>query len=47
MRKLEEITDMDREHIAKLIAEGNTSGILDNGEGYRISWSIDMEKFKL
>ncbi len=42
---LEEINDMDREEISRLIANGNTSGILDS-EDYRISWSIDMEKWK-
>ena len=42
----EEINDLDREEIARLITEGNTSGILDS-EGYRITWNLDMEKFEL
>lgn len=40
----EEITDLDREQLAKLVAEGYTSGILD-GEGYRITWDLKTEKF--
>ena len=40
-----EITDEDRTEIAKLVAEGNTGGILD-GEGFRISWNINMDKFE-
>lgn len=42
----DEITDEDRAEIARLIAAGNTSGILDS-EGYRITWEIEMEKFEL
>lgn len=44
-QELLEINDEDRAEIARLVANGNTSGILD-GEGTRISWSIDMEKFE-
>lgn len=44
MKNLQEINDEDRAEIARLIANGNTSGILDS-EGYRITWSVDMEKF--
>lgn len=43
--ELAEVNDIDREEIARLVKEGNTSGILDS-EGYRISWSLDIEKFK-
>lgn len=40
-----EVDDFDLEQIARLITEGYTSGISDN-EGYRISWSIRIYKFK-
>jgi len=38
--------ETDNEEIARLIKEGNTSGILDNEEGYRISWNLNVEKFE-
>jgi len=38
--------ETDNQEIARLIAEGNTSGILDNEEGYRISWKLNLEKFE-
>ena len=38
--------DIDNTEIAHLVAEGNTSGILDNEAGYRISWSLSVEKFE-
>lgn len=38
--------DIDNAEIARLIAEGNTSGILDNEAGYRIVWDLKVEKFK-
>jgi len=38
--------ETDNEEIARLIKEGNTSGILDNEEGYRISWDLTIEKFE-
>ena len=38
-----EITDEDREELARLIKEGFTSGRLDNGEGKHISWSIYLD----
>ena len=43
--ELEEVNDLDREEIARLVKEGYTSGILDS-EGYRIIWSLSTEKFK-
>ena len=43
--ELLEVNDYDREAIAEHVKQGNTSGILD-GEDYRISWHIDMEKFE-
>lgn len=45
MKDLLEINDYDREEIAKQIKNGNMSGIMDS-DGNRISWSIDIEKFK-
>ena len=45
-----ELTDIDREEIARLIQEGNTGGMLDN-EGnenekrYRISWELRADKW--
>ena len=38
-----EITDVDRAEMGKLIAEGCTSGRLDNGEGKYISWELKTE----
>ncbi len=38
--------ETDNAEIARLIADGNTSGILDNEEGYRISWDLKVEKFE-
>lgn len=40
-----EINDLDKQEIAKQIANGNTSGLLDS-EGYRISWELKMDKFE-
>ena len=37
------INDLDRAEIAKLIANGNTSGRLDCDNGKKITWSIDMD----
>lgn len=42
----EELTDEDREELGRQVANGNTSGIIDS-DGYRISWSIEIEKFEL
>lgn len=41
-----EITDEDRAEIGNQIIEGFTSGALD-GEGYRVSWEIKMDKFSV
>lgn len=38
--------ETDNQEIARLVAEGNTSGILTNEEGYRISWELKVEKFE-
>lgn len=40
-----EVADDELHEIARLIQEGYTSGILDS-EGYRVSWSLKMDKFK-
>jgi len=44
--KEDEVNNYDLQEIARLIEEGNTSGILDDGNGYKISWSIEINKFK-
>ena len=41
-----EITDEDREELARLIKEGFTSGRLDCDNGKHITWSINMEVWK-
>ena len=38
--------EVDNEEISRLIAEGNTAGILDNEEGYRIVLDLKIEKFE-
>ena len=43
---IERNIELDNQEIARLIAEGNTSGILDNEDGYRISWDLSIEKFE-
>lgn len=42
----EQINDIDREEIARLIKEGNTGGILDDETGKRIVWELKIEAFK-
>lgn len=42
---IERNLEMDNAEIGRLVAEGNTSGILDNEDGYRISWDLKVEKF--
>lgn len=37
--------ETDNEAIAEQVKEGNTSGILDNEAGYRISWELSVNKF--
>jgi len=38
--------ETDNEEMARLISEGNTGGILDNEDGYRITWDLKVEKFE-
>ena len=38
--------ETDDEEISRQVADGNTSGILDKEEGYRISWSLEVNKFE-
>lgn len=38
--------ETDNQEIGRLISEGNTGGILDNEDGYRISWDLKVEKFE-
>lgn len=45
-KNIEEVTELDSEEIAKQVAYGYKSGILD-GEGYRISWKLEMDKFEI
>lgn len=40
-----ELTDLDREELARLIVSGMTSGRLD-GDGYCISWSLTTDKWE-
>jgi len=45
----EEVSELDLQQIAKSIEEGNTGGIIDTEESdgiYRISWKIEISKFK-
>jgi len=41
-----ELNEIDQQEIARLITEGNTSGILDDEGGYRIVWDLKVNKFK-
>ena len=43
---IEDNFGIDNREIARLIAEGYTSGILDNEAGYRISWDLKVDKFE-
>lgn len=43
---IEKNKEIDNREISRLISEGNTSGILDNEEGYRIIWDLKVEKFE-
>ena len=43
---IEKNFEVDNQEIARFVAEGNTSGILDNEAGYRISWNLNVEKFE-
>ena len=42
---IERNTETDDAEIARHVADGCTSGILDNEEGYRISWELKVNKF--
>jgi hypothetical protein len=44
---MEENQELDSEYIGTQVSNGLTSGILDNPAGYRISWELKVEKFKL
>lgn len=41
-----EVDDIDRLQISEQVRVGFTSGILDNENGYRIAWDLDIKKFK-
>ena len=45
----EPLTDLDREALGKLIADGNTGGRLDSenesGQAVRIAWSLNANKW--
>lgn len=45
-KAIEENFETDNAEIGRLISEGNTSGILDNEAGYRISWDLSVNKFE-
>ena len=36
--------ETDDAEIGRLVSEGMTSGMLDNEDGYRINWSVKVEK---
>lgn len=40
-----ELTPEDIQELSLLVKQGYTNGILD-GEGYRISWRLEIEKFE-
>ena len=40
---MNELNEIDLEEIARLITEGFTSGLLNNGEGKNISWELKCE----
>jgi hypothetical protein len=43
---IEDNEDIDNEEIARLVKQGYTSGILDNENGYRIVWNLNIDKFE-
>lgn len=49
-KRIEEVMERnfetDNEEIARLVKEGNTGGILDNEDGYRIVWELKVDKFQ-
>lgn len=47
-----ELSDLDKQEIARLITDGYTGGIIDSegddeskNKSYRISWDLKFEKF--
>lgn len=44
--KIEEIEDLVIEEISDQIAQGMTSGILDNENGIRTSWKLEVNHFE-
>ena len=40
------VTELDYEYIAEQIKQGMTSGNTGDGEGNRISWSLDVNKWE-
>jgi hypothetical protein len=42
----EEPDENDLEEICRWIKDGNTSGLLNNGEGFRVYWQIKINKWK-
>ncbi len=45
-KAMKENFETDNAEIGRLVSEGNTSGLLDNEAGYRISWELTVNKFK-
>lgn len=49
-QKIKEVIERNKEtdnaEISRLISEGCTSGLLDNEDGYRITWSLSVDKFE-
>ena len=43
---IENNIDSDNAEIGRLVADGNTSGIIDNEDGYRIAWNLSVTKFE-
>lgn len=41
-----EVDDIEMLQISEQVRIGNTSGILDNENGYRIAWDLEIKKFK-
>lgn len=40
------LEDVDREELGRLVADGNTSGKLVNGEGLNIYWELNLNIWK-
>ena len=41
-----DVTDEDREEIAKLISQGFTSGRLEGQDGHKVSWALEVDSWK-